>query len=63
VLTPRSVKMIFLNTDKLPGKESRAGDLVYNQVEANLIHQVSRTHPSDARLIPSSSPVNWSPAV
>lgn len=41
--------MIFLNTDKVPGKESRAGDLVYNQVEANLIHQVSRTRTLPAR--------------
>lgn len=52
--------MIFLNTDKLSGKESRAGDLVYNQVEANLIHQVSCAFPFSARLTSYSSPVNWS---
>ncbi|KAJ9091006.1 hypothetical protein QFC19_009302 [Naganishia cerealis] len=35
------VKTVFLNTDKMPAKEARAGDLVYNQVEANLILQLT----------------------
>ncbi|KAJ9114076.1 hypothetical protein QFC22_005896 [Naganishia vaughanmartiniae] len=36
-----NVKTVFLNTDQMPAKEARAGDLVYNQVEANLVFQLT----------------------
>ncbi|KAG8960730.1 Tripartite DNA replication factor [Tulasnella sp. 419] len=35
-------KVVFVDTDTLPGRESRVGELVQNEVEANLVHQVAR---------------------
>ncbi len=37
------VKAVFVDTDAVPAKDSRIGDLVQNEVEGKLIHQVSKT--------------------
>lgn len=34
---------MFVNTDKVPGHESRVGDLVQNEVEAELVYQLTET--------------------
>lgn len=36
-----SCKAVFVDTDNVPARDSRVGDLVQNEVEAELIHQVS----------------------
>lgn len=33
-------KAVFVDTDDVPGKESRVGDLIQNEVEAELVFQV-----------------------
>lgn len=35
-----SRKVVFIDTDVLPAPESRAGDLIQNETEASLVHQV-----------------------
>ena len=35
-----SCKAVFVDTDTLPAPDSRVGDLVQNEVEANLLFQV-----------------------
>jgi hypothetical protein len=35
-----SCKVLFVDTDTLPAPDSRVGDLVQNEVEANLVFQV-----------------------
>ncbi len=40
--TAPSRKAIFVDTDRLPARDSRVGDLVQNIGEATLIHQVSQ---------------------
>ena len=35
-----SRRVIFVNTDDVPALESRMGDLLQNEVEAQLVHQV-----------------------
>lgn len=35
-----SCKVVFVDTDPLPAPDSRVGDLVQNEVEANLVFQV-----------------------
>lgn len=35
-----SRKVVFVDTDEVPGKESRSGDLVQNETEVALVHQV-----------------------
>ncbi len=35
-----SCKVVFVDTDNLPAPDSRVGDLVQNEVEANLVFQV-----------------------
>lgn len=42
VLDP-SRKAVFLDTDAVPARESRKGDLVQNEVEAQLIHELVST--------------------
>jgi DNA replication ATP-dependent helicase Dna2 len=34
---------VFVDTDSVPGKDSRIGDLVQNEVEANLVYQFVET--------------------
>ena len=36
-----SCKAVFVDTDLLPAPDSRVGDLVQNEVEANLVFQVA----------------------
>lgn len=36
-----SCKAIFVDTDDVPARDSRVGDLVENQMEARLVHQVT----------------------
>ncbi|KAJ6501059.1 AAA domain-containing protein [Mycena vitilis] len=38
-----SCSTVFVDTDALPAPESRIGDLVQNEVEANLVYQVTET--------------------
>ena len=33
-------KVVFIDTDELPARESKAGRLVQNETEASLLHQV-----------------------
>ncbi|KAJ3294016.1 Tripartite DNA replication factor [Borealophlyctis nickersoniae] len=40
LLDPRR-KVVFVNTDDVPATDSRSGDLVHNEVEACLVHQVA----------------------
>ena len=35
-----SCKVVFVDTDTLPAPDSRVGDLVQNEIEANLVFQV-----------------------
>ena len=37
------VKVVFVDTDKVPGYEARVGDLVQNEVEAELVYQFTET--------------------
>ena len=39
-----SVKAVFVDTDRVPARDSRVGDLVQNEPEARMVYQVS--HPS-----------------
>lgn len=34
------INVVFVDTDALPARESRAGDLIQNEVEGRLIHQM-----------------------
>jgi hypothetical protein len=36
------VKAVFVDTDRVPAVDSRVGDLVQNETEAELVYQVSR---------------------
>ena len=36
-----SCKAVFVDTDNVPARDSRVGDLVENQVEAQLVYQVA----------------------
>ncbi|KAJ7761485.1 DNA replication factor Dna2-domain-containing protein [Mycena maculata] len=38
-----SCKAVFVDTDTVPAQDSRVGDLVQNEVEANLVYQVTET--------------------
>ncbi|KAG8995284.1 Tripartite DNA replication factor [Tulasnella sp. JGI-2019a] len=40
-LLDEGCKAVFVDTDSVPARDSRVGDLVQNEVEADLIHQVS----------------------
>ncbi|PIL27261.1 hypothetical protein GSI_10406 [Ganoderma sinense ZZ0214-1] len=40
-LMSESCNAVFVNTDNVPAHDSRVGDLVENQVEARLVHQVT----------------------
>ena len=37
------IKVVFVDTDKVPGHEARVGDLVQNVVEAELVYQFTET--------------------
>ena len=37
------VKVVFVDTDKVPGHEARVGELVQNEVEAELVYQFTET--------------------
>lgn len=43
VLIISSCSVVFVDTDLVPAKESRVGDLVENQIEARLIYQTAET--------------------
>ena len=38
-----SVKAVFVDTDRVPGYDTRVGDLVQNEVEAELVYQFTET--------------------
>lgn len=40
---PRSCKAMFVDTDNLPARDSRVGDLMQNEVEAELVRQIAET--------------------
>ncbi|TBU22348.1 Dna2-domain-containing protein [Dichomitus squalens] len=40
-LMSESCKAVFVDTDNVPAHDSRVGDLVENQIEASLVHQVT----------------------
>nr|XP_031860000.1 uncharacterized protein CI109_004607 [Kwoniella shandongensis]KAA5527072.1 hypothetical protein CI109_004607 [Kwoniella shandongensis] len=40
-LMDESFKCVFVDTDDVPGLDSRVGDLVQNEVEARLVHQLA----------------------
>ncbi|KAJ7095853.1 DNA replication factor Dna2-domain-containing protein [Mycena belliarum] len=40
-LLSESCKAVFVDTDGLPAQDSRVGDLVQNEIEANLVYQVT----------------------
>ncbi|OJT15542.1 DNA replication ATP-dependent helicase/nuclease DNA2 [Trametes pubescens] len=40
-LMTESCKAVFVDTDQVPARDSRVGDLVENKVEAQLVHQVT----------------------
>ncbi|KAG8887928.1 Tripartite DNA replication factor [Tulasnella sp. 332] len=40
-LLDESCKAVFVDTDNVPSRDSRVGDLVQNDVEAKLVHQVA----------------------
>ncbi|RPD65180.1 Dna2-domain-containing protein [Lentinus tigrinus ALCF2SS1-7] len=40
-LMDESCKAVFVDTDKVPARDSRVGDLVENQMEARLVYQVT----------------------
>lgn len=40
-LLDENCKAVFVDTDGIPGHESRAGDLIQNEVEAQLVRQVT----------------------
>ncbi|KAJ7250856.1 DNA replication factor Dna2-domain-containing protein [Mycena haematopus] len=40
-LMAESCRAVFVDTDAVPAQDSRVGDLVQNQVEANLVYQVT----------------------
>ncbi|KAJ7459871.1 AAA domain-containing protein [Mycena latifolia] len=42
-LMSESCKAVFVDTDGVPAQDSRVGDLVQNEVEANLVYQVTET--------------------
>ncbi|KAF9644272.1 Dna2-domain-containing protein [Thelephora ganbajun] len=42
LLSPNT-KAVFVDTDQVPGHESRVGDLVQNEVEAELVYQLTET--------------------
>ncbi|KAJ7644148.1 Dna2-domain-containing protein [Roridomyces roridus] len=42
-LMAESCKAVFVDTDAVPAQDSRVGDLVQNEVEANLVYQVAET--------------------
>ncbi|KAJ7044139.1 Dna2-domain-containing protein [Mycena alexandri] len=42
-LMAESCKAVFVDTDAVPALDSRVGDLVQNEVEANLVYQVTET--------------------
>ncbi|KAJ7505308.1 DNA replication factor Dna2-domain-containing protein [Mycena galericulata] len=42
-LMAESCKAVFVDTDAVPAQDSRVGDLVQNEVEANLVYQVTET--------------------
>ena len=39
--SPRSCKAAFIDTDNVPARDSRVGDLIENQVEAGLVCQTT----------------------
>ncbi|KAK0199920.1 DNA replication factor Dna2-domain-containing protein [Desarmillaria ectypa] len=42
-LMSESCKAVFVDTDLVPAQDSKVGDLVQNEVEASLVHQVTET--------------------
>ncbi len=38
-----SCKAVFVDTDLVPARDSQVGDLVQNETEATLVHQVAET--------------------
>ncbi|KAJ7863097.1 DNA replication factor Dna2-domain-containing protein [Mycena olivaceomarginata] len=42
-LMAESCRAVFVDTDAVPAQDSRVGDLVQNEVEANLVYQVTET--------------------
>ncbi|KAJ6585002.1 DNA replication factor Dna2-domain-containing protein [Mycena capillaripes] len=42
-LMSESCNAVFVDTDAVPAQDSRVGDLVQNEVEANLVYQVTET--------------------
>lgn len=38
---PQSCKAVFVDTDQVPARDSRVGDLVENRIEAQLVYQVT----------------------
>ncbi|KAG1797926.1 AAA domain-containing protein [Suillus variegatus] len=40
-LLPERSKVVFVDTDHLPARDSRVGDLVQNDVEAKLVYQIT----------------------
>ncbi|KXN86785.1 DNA replication ATP-dependent helicase/nuclease DNA2 [Leucoagaricus sp. SymC.cos] len=42
-LLDEKCKAVFVDTDGIPGYESRAGDLIQNEIEAELVKQVTET--------------------
>lgn len=38
-----SAKAVFVDTDQVPGYDTRVGDLVQNEVEAELVYQLTET--------------------
>lgn len=40
-LLDENCKAVFVNTDAVPARESRAGDLIQNEIEAELVRQVT----------------------
>lgn len=49
-----SVKAVFVDTDRVPAKDSRLGNLVQNDIEAAMVHQVSDKRITDDRADGSS---------
>lgn len=43
IISSTSTKTVFVDTDAVPGRDSRIGDLVQNEVEGSLVHQIVNT--------------------
>ncbi|RDB29779.1 DNA replication ATP-dependent helicase/nuclease dna2 [Hypsizygus marmoreus] len=43
VLMSESCKAVFVDTDDIPARDSRVGDLVQNEIEADLVRQITET--------------------